>query len=227
MTDYLIDDPEIENDFQDILHKIKLMQNGIVAESMKKRGVEYKTNWGVSVVDLRHLSLSYKKNHLLSLKLWNKQWRETMILATMLEEPEKLNEKQMGYWVRSINNIEMAEQIVMNLLTDMPSAFEKATEFCLGKKRIVKIIGLLLMGRLAMVDKTTADENFENFFEVLPPLTKDPALTQNIFRTLIHIGMRSVNLKKITILFAKTLLTSDSYIAKKTAKQLIEELDGD
>jgi len=225
MTDYIIDDPVTEKVFQEILRRINLMQNGVVAQSMNERGINYKVNYGVSAVALRQLALSYQPNHLLALKLWNKQWRETMILASLLEEPEKVNDKQMDYWVKSIENIEIAEQCVMNLFSRLPESFEKAAEWSLGKKRMVKVCGLLLMGRLALADKSAGDEEFEKFFEVLPPLSKDPGLTQIILRTLTHIGMRNVNLNKLTILFAKTLLTSDSPIAKGVAVQLINELD--
>jgi hypothetical protein len=227
MTDYLIDDPGVEKVFQDILRKTKLMQNGVVADSMKDRGINYKVNYGVSVVVLKQLALAYQRNHLLALKLWNKQWRETMILATMLEEPEKVSGKQIDYWVRSIENIEIAEQYVMNLISEMPEAFDKATEWCLGRKRIVKISGLILMGRLAMVDKKASDENFEDFFEVLPPLSKDPSLSRIIFRSLMQIGMKNINLNELTLFFAKTLKTSDSVVAKELADQLIEELTSD
>jgi hypothetical protein len=225
MADYLIDDPDIEKVFQDILRKIKLMQNGVVSDSMKERGINYKINYGVSVVALSRLALSYEKNHLLALKLWNKKWRETMILATMLEEFDKVDSRQMDYWVKSIENIEIAEQYVMNLLCLLPEAYDKAAEWCLGKKRVVKITGLLLMGRLAIADRNASDEKFEVFFEVLPPLAKDSDLTQIIQRSLLHIGMRSIELNKLTVLFAKTLQTSDSSVAKTLAGQLIAELE--
>ena len=73
--EYLLDNPVSEKSYQEILKKVKLLQNREVADSMTQRGVVYKLNLGASVVSLRQLAEKYHPDHLLSLKLWNKQWR--------------------------------------------------------------------------------------------------------------------------------------------------------
>ena len=225
--EYLLDNPQIENTYQEIIRKIRPIQNGAVAEMMTKRGLEYKVNLGASIVSLRLLAENYSKNHLLALKLWNKQWRETMILATMLDEPSQVTEEQIDYWVKSLPNIEMAEQASMNLFVFTPFAFQKAREWCLEKKNLVKMTGLLMMGRLALIDKTTADEAFESFFEVLPPLSKDPELSSIFIRSFTHIGRRNINLNNLAIMFARTLQTIDSPVSQMVAGEIIEELESD
>ena len=225
--EYLLDNPQIENTYQEIVRKIRPIQNGAVAEMMAQRGLDYKVNLGASVVSLRQLAADYPKNHLLALKLWNKQWRETMILATLLDEPAQVTEEQLDYWVKSFPNIEMAEQASMNLFVFTPFAFAKAREWCLGKKNLVKMTGLLMMGRLAMTDKTTGDEAFESFFEVLPPLSKDPELSSIFIRSFTHIGRRNLKLNQLAIMFARTLQTIDSPVAKMVALEIIDELESD
>ena len=88
--EYLLDDPESEKVYQDLLRKLKLLQNGEVSDSMAQRGVVYKLNLGASIVSIRQLAEKYQRNHVVALKLWNKQWRETMIMATLLEIPEQV-----------------------------------------------------------------------------------------------------------------------------------------
>ena len=192
---------------------------------MKNRGLNYKINYGVSIPLLRQLASGYEKKHLLALKLWNKQWRETMILATMLEEPDLVNENQMDYWVKSFTSIEIAEQAAMNLFSKTAKAYEKAFEFCHGKKLLVKIVGLLMIGRLALTDKKAPDEKFETFFELMPPLSKDSQLSLVFQRAFIQIGMRSLNLNDVAIHYAKNLLTIDSGTTQKNAAMIINELD--
>ena len=104
--DFLIDNQDTENKFQEILSRIKLARNGDVSDAMKRNGMVYKMNWGVSLVLLRQIAKEYETNHLLALNLWNKQWRETMILATLLDEPEKVTEEQMDFWTKSFENLE-------------------------------------------------------------------------------------------------------------------------
>ncbi|GET30974.1 hypothetical protein [Prolixibacter sp. SD074] len=225
--EYLLDNRQIENTYQEIIRRIWPIKNGAVAEMMTKRGLEYKVNLGASIVSLRLLAENYSKNHLLALKLWNKQWRETMILATMLDEPSQVTEEQIDYWVKSLPTIEMAEQASMNLFVFTPFAFQKAREWCLEKKNLVKMTGLLMMGRLALMDKTTGDEAFESFFEVLPPLSKDPELSSIFIRSFTHIGRRNISLNKLAIMFARTLQTIGSPVSQMVAGEIIEELESD
>jgi len=225
--DYLLDNPDAERMFQEILSKIKPLQNIEVVNSMQKRGVVYKVNLGVSIPLLRDMASDYGKNHLLALKLWNKQWRETMILATLIEEPDKVTENQMDFWVRNFPSIEIAEQAAMNLFSMTSFAYKKAFEYCLGKKLLVKIVGLLMIGRLALTDRVASDESFDPFFELMPPLSKDPQLSIVFSRIYIQIGMRNLNLNEIAISHAKILKTIDSQTAQENAEHILSELDSE
>ncbi len=225
--DYLLDNPEAERIFQEILLKIKRLQNRDVVNSMQKRGIDYKVNYGVSIPMLHQVALEYNRNHLVALKLWNKQWRETMILATMLEEPGEISENQMDFWVRNFLAVEIAEQAAMNLFSKTSFAYQKAFEYCIGKKLIVKIVGLLIVGRLALIDQTAPDENFDPFFELMSPLSKDPQLATVFSRIFIQIGMRNPNLHELAIRHARILKTIDSEVSQQNAELILEELDSD
>lgn len=223
--DYLLDDPLIERTFQDILLKIRKLQNREVVNSMQRRGIEYKVNYGVGIPMLQELAQGFERNHLLALKLWNKQWRETMILATLLEDPLEVTENQIDFWAKNLPTIEMAEQAAMNLFSKTNFAYPKAVEFCHGKKLIVKIFGLLLAGRLALTDKESSDEQFDPFFELMSPLSKDAQLALVFSRVFIQIGMRNLNLHELTIKHAQILRTNGSIISQQNADIILGELD--
>lgn len=223
--EYLLDDPVSEKNYQEILRRIKPLQNGTVAEAMKLRGVNYKLNWGASIVSLRQLAENYTPDHLLALKLWNKQWRETMILATLLEIPEEVTANQMDFWVKQIPQVEIAEQAAMNLFSKSPLAFEKAIEYCLERKTLAKITGLLMMGRLALINKTAPNEQFEAFLELFPPLSKDGQLSFVLRRVFVQIALRNQALYEIALKLAYLLRTLDSVVAHQNAEVLIGELE--
>ena len=222
--DILIDNPEVEGQFREILSRIRMLKNGETVAQMKALGVNYKINWGASVVSLRELSKGYQRNHLLALKLWNKKWRETMILATLLDEPEKLTEEQMDYWVKSFETTELVEQAVANLFVYSKFAFAKSLEWCRGKKHLVRYAGIQLMGRLAMVDKNAIDEMFEPFFEVLFPLAKDPSLGQIIYRSMLIMANRSEDLKESCIRFLELVAEMEEEHPRNLASLLQEDI---
>lgn len=222
--DFLLDNKETEKKFRQLLQMIQMRKNGDVADAMKKNGINYKMNWGVSLVELREIARTYSPDHLLALKLWNKQWRETMILATILDEPEKVTEEQMDFRTKGFETAEMAEQASSNLWIQTKFAFAKALEWCRGKKHLVRFTGIHLTGRLAMTDKNAIDEMFEPFFEELATLAKDPKLSTVIYRAVIALGSRSGKLNAQATEFAANLQLSDSEIAVGLGESLFEEL---
>ena len=225
--DFILDNKEIEKQYQQILQIIKSRKNGEVSEAMINQGFNYKLNWGVSILDLREIAGMFQKNHLLALKLWNKQWRETMILATLLDDPKKVTEEQMDFWTKTFENSEIAEQASTNLWVHCKFAFIKALEWCRGKKHIVRFTGIHLIGRLAISNKNSINEMFEPFFGELPTLAKDSKLYTPLYRSIIALGSRTKELNKHCIEFSKTLQLSDSENATKLGEQLFEELTSD
>ena len=223
----ILDNQEADKKFQQILLMIKSRKSGELADLMKQKGIQYKTNWGVSIIELREIAGQFKPDHLLALKLWNKHWRETMILATLIDEPDHVTEEQIDFWTKTFENIEIAEQASANLWVKTKYAFIKALEWCRGKKHIIHYTGLHLIGRLALSDNSAIDEMFEPFFEELPTLAKDNKLNTVFYRTVIALGKRSEYLNQLSIELARTLQLSDSENAIKLGEELYEELTSD
>ncbi|WP_297098201.1 hypothetical protein [uncultured Draconibacterium sp.] len=222
--DFILDNHETEKKFQQLIKVIRLRQSGEVATAMNERGISYKMNWGVSLLDLREIAEAYDADHLLALKLWNKQWRETMILATLIDNPEEVTEEQMDFWTKSFENIEIAEQASTNLWVKSKFAFVKALEWCRGKKHLVRFTGVHLIGRLAIADKKAIDEMFEPFFDELITLAKDKKLYTPIYRSVVGMGSRSKMLNEQCIELAKEFQLSESENAVKLGESLFEEL---
>jgi hypothetical protein len=222
--DFILDNKDSEKNYQLILSKIKLLRNGDIADAMKRTGIEYKMNWGVSLVILRQMAKEFEPDHILALKLWNKQWRETSIIATLLDESDKVTEEQMDFWTKTFENTEIAEQASTNLWVKSKFAFVKALEWCRGKKHLVRFAGIHLVGRLAITDKQAIDEMFESFFEEFITLAKDAKLYTVLYRTLIALGTRSKYLNENTVELAKTFQLSNYENEIKLGEELYEEL---
>ena len=225
--DILIDDPKSEQQFQQILTSIRLAKNGETVSQMKELGLNYKVNWGASIVSLREIASQFEPNHLLALKLWNKQWRETMIMAAMIDVPARVTEEQMDYWTKSRETTEIAETLNTFLWVKTRYAFVKSLEWCRGKKHLVRFTGIHLMGRLAIVEKSAMDELFEPFFDVLSPLAKDPNLKQIFYRSFILLGMKSKTMNESAILFAEGLKNLDYEVSNSLSEIILAELRSD
>ena len=225
--DFLLDNQATEQQFRQIIGLIQSHKNGEIAEMMKQKGLAYKQIWGASVIDLREIACQFVPNHLLALKLWNKQWRETMILATLLDEPALVTEEQMDFWTKSFDNTEIAEQASANLWVKSKFAFVKSLEWCRGKKHLSRYTGIHLMGRLAISSKSAIDEMFEPFFGELHTLAKDAQLNTVLYRTVIALGSRSTGLNAQCIELARLLGENTKENAAKLGVDLLNELTSD
>jgi hypothetical protein len=225
--DLLLDDAKSDQQFRKILTQIRLAKNGETVSQMKAHGLNYKVNWGASIGSLREIASQYEPNHLLALKLWNKQWRETMIMAAMIDVPGEVTEEQMDYWTKSLETTEIAEALNTFLWVKTRFAFVKSLEWCRGKKHLVRFSGLHLMGRLSVVQKTVMDELFEPFFDVLSPLSKDANLKLIFYRSFILLGMKSKTMNENAILFAESLKDLDSEVSSSLSEMILSELRSD
>lgn len=200
--DLWMDDPVTDRQFNALLQRIRQCGSGEVVAQMKRLGLNYAHNWGVPVTLLREMMQEYEPSHLLALKLWNRRWRETMILATLADEPGQVTEEQMDFWTRGFETTEIAELASAHLWSKTPFAYAKALEWCRGKKHLTRYTGIHLLGRMALTDRKSPDEMFTLFFDQLATLSKDRSLETVLGRTLTALSLRSPSLCRAVAVFA-------------------------
>ncbi len=132
----------------EIKRKLYLFMNGVTSSSMKNKGTDYKLNFGVSIPQLRQIAVSYFPNEKLAENLWQENARELKILATMIYPPEKFHQAE--HWLKSINNLELAEQASANLFCKMPDAIVFASGNISEGDIYAKICSFLIFTRLVM-----------------------------------------------------------------------------
>lgn len=143
-----IENKELDNTVKEIRRRIRASMNGVVADSMKEKGILYKRNFGVDLPHLREMAKKYEQNHDLAQRLWSLEIRETMILATLLEPAESFNEDYAEKWLRSVNNIELVEQICMNLFSKLSYGKDFSLKLMHSDESWHQITGFTLAARL-------------------------------------------------------------------------------
>ena len=131
MKFYMQDDTSRKVD--EIIRRLKKLMDGDVSSQMKERGLDYQLNYGASILWLRNVAKEYEGDNHLADRLWNREIRETMILATMIAEPLASNKNRMEEWAMLIQQNEIAEQLGANLLWRLPDLKVLAKEWLKGK----------------------------------------------------------------------------------------------
>ncbi|MFA5050619.1 MAG: DNA alkylation repair protein [Patescibacteria group bacterium] len=195
-------------------------------EGMARFGINPQYALGVRIPVLRSLAKKIGKNHKLAQDLWKTKIHEARILATMIDDPKSVTEKQMEEWVKGFNSWDLCDQCCSNLFCRIPVAWGKAEKWANKKEEFVRRAGFALMAYLACHDKKAKNKDFEKFFPLIKKYSTDK---RNFVRKAVNwalrqIGKRNLSLNKKAIIIAKEIKKIDSPIAHWIAVDAIREL---
>ena len=145
---------------EDILSRLREKADSANLEGMKRYGMTAENRLGVSVADMRLIVKGIRKNHDLALELWKTGLAEGKIVASMLDQPEKLASPQMEEWVVGFDSWDVCDQVCMNLFEKSPLAWTKIVEWSERKETFVKRAAFALIACLAWHSITARDQDF-------------------------------------------------------------------
>ena len=119
---------DVHEIIKDIKGQFRLFMNGVVSQSMREKGLDYKLNFGIELPRLKEIAARYEKNHDVAQALWKENIRECKILAGMLQPVETFYPEIADIWVEDMRYPEIAELTCMTLFQELPYASEKAFE---------------------------------------------------------------------------------------------------
>ncbi|WP_421918102.1 DNA alkylation repair protein [Marinifilum sp.] len=166
--EFFIGDKDTEAIFQQIFKKLMILRNGETHHEMRKYGLNYTRSIGATIVNLRELASEYSKDHLLAHKLWTKGFRETKILASLLEEPEKLSNEQINRWFDEMDSNELIEQVSMNLFLNHSNIYQLIPDWLQSGNYRRVVSAIIVSGRLAMNKKEAKIGELFKIVEIIP-----------------------------------------------------------
>lgn len=166
---------------QKVLSELVRYKNGMVSESMTRRGIEYKRNYGVSIPDLKRVVAKHAPNHELAMQLFERPIRETRLAAIYVADPLALTEEQIADWSRHFTNPEIVEQACMHLLWRCPLAMGFAQEWLDAESVFLQKAAWMLLGKMP---QTAWNASFESDF--LPYLHKSNYQSAHVRAALIY-----------------------------------------
>ncbi len=175
-----------------IRKKVFLARDGANADSLRQKGINYKMVYGVPIITLRKIAVEHFPNAELANQFWKEDNRELKILATLIQNPESFEEA--GLWVKSICNLELAEQACMNLFCKLQNASQLANNWVQSNELYIAICGFLLYTRLFSQNISVDGENAVIYYNsVDKALASDSLLLQNTaLASLKRLGRQSV-----------------------------------
>lgn len=143
-------DNNIHETIKDIKSKFRLFMNGMVSQSMREKGMEYKLNFGIEYPRIKEIAAGYEPDRELAQALWKENIRECKILAGLLQPADTFYPEIADIWIEGMDYPELAEYTVMNLFQRLPYASEVVFRWMADEREMFQLCGFLLMARLLM-----------------------------------------------------------------------------
>lgn len=136
---------------------LRLSMDGVVAVSMRLKGMDYRMNFGVNLPRLKEISKKYRPDKALAEVLWKENVREMKILATMLYPADVMSIETAERWGTGIGNQEIREQACRNLFQEMPFADQLVDGWTKSEDEMIRMTGYWLFARLCIIRSETMD----------------------------------------------------------------------
>jgi 3-methyladenine DNA glycosylase AlkD len=156
---------DINQQVKEIKQSFRLMMDGMVAKSMRDKGLEYKLNWGATLPRLREKADEIGKNYDLAIALWKENVRECKVLATMIMPAEHMLPEVVDIWMEQTPNLEIAEQAAFNLYQYLPYAPAKAYTWMASEKELYQLCGFHIISRLFMNKQEPNERGINEFID--------------------------------------------------------------
>jgi 3-methyladenine DNA glycosylase AlkD len=210
----------------EVLRELRSMANPENVKGMARFGISSEGTLGISIYDLRPMAKRIGKDHELAQKLWASGIHEAKVLASYIDDPEKVTEKQMDAWAKDFDSWDVVDQVCSSLFDQTRFAYSKAVEWSARDEEFVKRAGFVLVAALTVHDKKASDAVFKKF---LPIIKRESGDDRNFVKKAVNwalrqIGKRNPTLNEAAIGVAKELQKMDSKSAKWIASDALREL---
>ncbi len=214
-------------DLQAILGQLSALGCERNRAGMVRYGIRADKAYGVSMPALRALGRELGRDHALALDLWASGVHEARVLASLVDEPDRVTPAQMDAWVRDLDSWDVCDQCCLNLFRRTPHAWARAHAWSRGRAEFVKRAGFSLFAVLAVHDKAAPDGRFHQVFAAVEREAVDD---RNFVRKAVNwalrqAGKRNPALRRSAIACARRLRTLDSRSARWIAADALRELE--
>ena len=191
---------EVQETIKEIKKQFRLFMNGVVSQSMREKGLDYKLNFGIEVPRIKEIASKFEKNHEVAQALWKENIRECKIMAGLLQPVDTFYPDIADIWVEGMRYPEVAELTVMNLFQHLPYASDKAFEWMAHEEEYFQMCGFLLMARMLMKG-CELNERAENEFvdQAMAAIYDESGLVCKAASTALvkYAGQKRINARKL------------------------------
>ena len=210
-----------------ILRRLASRPDPHAVERMARFGIVAKKIYGGwSTPALKKMAREIGRHHALAQELWKSEIHEARALATLIDEPEKVTQRQMDKWAKDFDNWAVCDGACINLFRYTRFAHQKCVEWSARRAEFVKRAAFALMAGLAVADKAASDDAFLKFLPLIERAAVDERnmVKKGVNWALRQIGKRNARLNRAALAACRAIYRLDSRAARWIASDARREI---
>ncbi|MCM1076870.1 MAG: hypothetical protein NC411_05875 [Bacteroides sp.] len=169
------------NQIQEIKRRFFAMRNGIVADTIRKAGLQYKMVFGLNLPQIAEIASGIEPSRELAEQMWaDSRTRESMLLAPMIYPRDELSRERASEMLRESPTTEVSDILSHRLLRHTPYALDMAMELAGSDDDMTRYGAFRLMNNLLY----THPMEIRPFVEA--ELRADSPLTRRMCQTMLE-----------------------------------------
>jgi len=195
-------------------------------DGMARYAIPSDQAFGVAMRDIQLLAKQIGRNHELASQLWATGWYEARLLASYVDDPERVTAKQMDQWCRDFDNWAICDTVCFALFDRTQHAWSKVEQWSAQDGEFIKRGAFALLWGLSVHDKKAPDRQFLRGLEFVERAADDERnfVKKAVNMALRAIGKRNQVLNAAAVTVAKRLVASSDPTTRWIGKDALREL---
>ncbi len=195
-------------------------------DNLARFGITATNALGVSLANIQVVARQAGRDHDLAEALWQTGVYEARLLASFVDDPQRVTATQMDRWCRDFDNWGVVDTLCFKLFDQTPHAWAMVRTWSTRRDEYQKRAAFALLASLALHDKAEPDARFLEGLTLIERAASDERnfVWKGVNWALRSIGRRNAALKKASIALAARLAASDVQAERWVGKDALREL---
>jgi len=216
-------------DAHDVTEVVRLLEKKAskkTKDGMARYGIPSDNAFGIPVGVLKQLAKGLGRNHALAEALWKTGHYEARMLATFVDEPQRVTALQMERWCKDFDNWAICDTACFALFDRTPHAFKKVPAWAKSNEEFVKRAAFALLASLTVHAKDATDGDFLRCLPLVEKAAHDPRnfVKKSVNWALRSVGKRSQALNSAAIAVGERLAAQPEPAPRWVGKDALREL---
>jgi 3-methyladenine DNA glycosylase AlkD len=211
----------------DVLGWLKRSGTKASRDGMARYGIPSDKAFGVPVGVMQQHATRLGRSHELAAALWETGWYEARMMASFLDDPDRVTPSQMDKWCRDFDSWAICDTVCFKLFDRSPHAFAKVEQWSRRREEFIRRGAFALLACLALHDKAA---DTESFARLLPLVERGATDERNFVKkgvswALRGIGRRNPELHSASVALARRLAAPPEAAPRWVGKDALRDLN--